>query len=116
MGLMELHSVPDPPETVAIAAAVAAAVDETIEALGCPKSDAAVVALARTVASTIDAMPGGSRVMMLGQTAPLLLKLLQELETRSVKRRSGARGGRPNQVAKLRAAHAATSAKRKRPG
>ena len=107
---MGLRSVPDPPET----AVIAAAVDETIEALGCPKSDAAVVALARTVATTIDAMPDGSRVMMMGQTAPLLLKLLQELETRATKRRSGSRGGRPNQVAKLRAAHAVATRKRAR--
>ena len=110
---MGVHAVPDPagtPET----AAIASAVDETIEALGCPKSDAAVVALARTVAETIDAMGPGQRGMMIGQTAPLLLKLLQELETRAVKRRSGARGGRPNGVAKLRAAHAQHPAVRKR--
>lgn len=107
---MAVHAVPDPPRRSAISQAV----NETIEALGCPKSDAAVVALARTVAETIDAMEGGQRGMMLGQTAPLLLKLLQELEGRAVKRRSGARGGRPNQVAKLRAAHAAATRKRAR--
>jgi hypothetical protein len=107
---MGLRALPDAAERPAIAEAV----DETIEALGCPKSDAAVVALARTVAETIDAMEAGQRGMMLGQTAPLLLRLLQELEGRAAKRRSGARGGRPNQVAKLRAAHAAATRKRAR--
>jgi len=107
---MGLRSVPDPAEKSRIAAAVA----ETIEALGCPKSDAAVAALARTVAETIDAMEGGQRGMMLGQTGPLLLRLLQELEGRAAKRRSGARGGRPNQVARLRAAHAVATKKRGR--
>lgn len=95
---------------------IAAAVDTTIEALGCPPADAAVVALARKVASVIDVMPDGQAGMMLGQTAPLLLKVLQELEDRSRKRRSGARGARPSGVAKLRASHAATVAKRAKTG
>ena len=95
---------------------IADAVEETIGALGCPPSDAAVVALARTVAATIDGMEGGQRGMMLGQTAPLLLKVLQELEDRSRKRRARPGAGRASKVAQLRAAHAASPAKRKRAG
>ena len=110
---MALTSVPDPPAKPP-RPTIAAAVDETIDALGCPKSDSAMVAAVRLVADTIDDMPAGQRGMMLGQTMPLLLKGLQELEARSVKRRSGQRGGRPSKVAQLRAAHAASPAKRKR--
>src|SRR5579859_5256609 len=110
MGDMGLHAVPDTAETVTIAAAV----DETVAALGCPKSDAALVALARRVAATIDAMSVGESCLMLGQTGPLLLRSLQELEARAARRRSAARVGRPNQVAKLRAAHAVATRKRGR--
>ena len=88
--------------------ALTAAVDQTIGALKCPPSDAAVIALARTVAGTIDAMPAGQRGMMLGQTGPLLLRTLQELEARAVKRRGGKREGPPGKVSQLRAAHAQT--------
>lgn len=109
---MTLAAVPDGAED----ARIAPAVEVTIEALACPKADAAVVALARAVAATIDGMEGGQRGMMLGQTAPLLLKVLQELEDRSRKRRSKPGGGRPNKVAQLRAAHAQSAAKRKRAG
>lgn len=110
--MVTVHAVPDSPE----AGPIGQAVEETIAALGCPPSDAAVVALARTTAATLDSMQPGQRGMMLGQTAPLLLKLLQELEQRAAKRRSGARGGRPNGVSQLRAAHAATKAKRAKAG
>lgn len=112
---MDLHAVPDEPEgpgTVTIAVAV----DETIAALGCPKSDAAVVALARKMATAIDDMEGEQLSLMIGQTAPQLLKVLQELEARSVKRKAAARSGRPNRVAGLRAAHANSPARRKRTG
>lgn len=106
-----LTPVPDPDPELPV---IAAAVEETIEALACPKSDAAVVALARTVASTIDAMPRGQKGMMLGQTAPLLLKVLQELEDRAAKRRARAGSGRPNRIAAQRATFAAAQAKRRR--
>lgn len=107
---MVLSAVPDLEPTML------AAVDATITALNCPPADAAVVALARKVARVIDVMPDGQAGMMLGQTAPLLLKTLQELEDRSRKRRSGSRGSAPSGVAKLRAAHAQSVAKRTRAG
>jgi hypothetical protein len=113
MAAMGVRAVPDPPAELP---KMAVAVDETIGALGCPASDAAVVALARTVAATIDGMQAGQRGMMLGQTAPLLLKVLQELEDRSRKRRAGSRRGRANPVADMRTAHATAASKRKRTG
>ena len=115
---MIVHAVPDEPEGQEDPATVtiATAVDETIAALGPPKSDAAVVALARKMASAIDGMAGDQLGLMIGQTAPQLLKVLQELEARSVRRKAASRSGRPNGVAKLRAAHAQSPAKRKRAG
>jgi len=113
MAVMDLHLVPDEPEdgrTVTIAAAV----DKTIAAIAPPDADAAVVALARKMASAIDDMQGDQLSLMIGQTAPQLLKVLQELEARSAKRRAAQRSARPNGVAKIRAAHAASPAKRKR--
>ena len=113
--LMELRAVPDEPEdpgTVTIAEAV----EETIAAIDPPKADAAVAALARKMASAIDGMHGDQLGLMIGQTAPQLLKVLQELEARAAKRRAAQRSSRPNGVAKIRAAHAASPAKRKRAG
>lgn len=107
---------PDGPEDPPGVPRMVPAVEVTIAALGCPDSDAAVVALARTIAATIDGMQGGQRGMMLGQTAPLLLKTLQELEDRSRKRRARSATGRPSKVAQLRAAHAASPGQRRRAG
>jgi hypothetical protein len=110
-----LSAVPDPsaqePDPT-----IAAAVERTIKAVSPPASDAAVVALARKMATTIDEMSGAQAAAMIGQTAPQLLKVLQELDTRAEKRRSLARQGRPNKVSALRAAHAQSPAKRKRSG
>jgi hypothetical protein len=53
---------------------------------------------------------------MIGQTAPQLLKVLQELDARALKRQAAARSARPNRVSQLRAAHANSPAKRKRTG
>lgn len=110
---MGLRALPDPDPGLP---AIAQAVEVTIEALTCPQSDAAVVALARTIASTIDAMPPGQKGMMLGQTAPLLLKTLQELEDRAGKRRAASRSGRVNRVTAQRAAFAVAQSKRGRTG
>jgi hypothetical protein len=99
---MSVRPVPDLPDTLGILPAV----EVTIGALGCPPADAAVVALARTVAVTIDEMDDDQRAVMLGQTAPLLLKLLQELDTRAQRRRPQPGAGRANKVAQLRTAHA----------
>jgi hypothetical protein len=90
---------------------VAPAVAETLAAIDPPPADAAVVRLAEVVAATIDAMPDGQRGMMLGQTAPLLLKLLQELEDRARKRR-GNRPPGPNRLGQLRASSSAPGRKR----
>lgn len=112
---MSLSAVPDGPQAPGMVT-IAAAVDTTIAALAPPDADAAVVALARKMADAIDGMEGEKLALMIGQTAPQLLKVLQELEARSAKRRSAARSSRPSGVAKLRAAHAASPAKRKRAG
>lgn len=113
---MSVHAVPDNPEGQADSAEVAllVAVNETIRAIDPPASDAAVTALARKMASAIDGMQGDQLALMIGQTAPQLLKVLQELEVRAKARRSAARSQRPNKVANLRAAHAQSPAKRKR--
>lgn len=112
-GGMDLHAVPDAPEDPPT---IAAAVDETIAALAPPKGDAAVVALARKMATAIDDMKGEQLSLMIGQTAPQLLKVLQELDVRAAKRAAKSRQGRPNRVAALRNAHANSPAKRKRAG
>lgn len=118
MALMTLSAVPDEPEGQAAPAEVtlAAAVDSTIAALAPPAADAAVVALARKMAVTIDGMKGERLALMIGQTAPQLLKILQELEARSAKRRATQRSSRPSRVAGIRSAHAQSPAKRKRAG
>lgn len=115
MGGMDLHAVPGEPEDAALAT-VAAAVDKTIAAIGPPDADAAVVALARKMAAAIDGMEGEQLGLMIGQTAPQLLKVLQELDARAAKRAARSRQGRPNRVAQLRAAHAQSPAKRRRAG
>ena len=110
---MGLSAVPDPasePPTIA------AAVETTIGAIAPPDADAAVMALARKMASAIDGMQGEQLALMIGQTAPQLLKVLAELEARAQKRQASARAARPSQVSQLRAAHARHPAKRKRMG
>ncbi len=109
---VSVRPVPDLPDTLGILPAV----EVTIGALDCPAQDAAVVALARTVAVTIDEMDDDQRGMMLGQTAPLLLKLLQELEDRSRRRRSSSGGRKANPVQVMRSAHVTAASKRKRAG
>ena len=115
MALVDLHSVPDEPEPAA-EVSLAAAVDSTIAALAPPEADAAVTALARKMAAVIDGMEGERLALMIGQTAPQLLKVLQELEQRAARRRASQRPGRPSRVAQIRSAHAQSPAKRKRAG
>jgi len=112
---MDLHAVPDEPEDPA-AVTLVAAVDKTIAAIDPPASDAAVTALARKMASAIDDMHGEKLALMIGQTAPQLLKVLQELEQRAAKRRAARRSALPTPVDAIRAAHAASPAKKKRAG
>lgn len=110
---MGLSAAPDPaPELPTIAAAV----ETTIGAISPPAADAAVVALARKMASAIDGMQGEQLALMIGQTAPQLLKVLAELDARASRRQAAARAAKPSQVSQLRAAHAQHPAKRKRMG
>lgn len=86
-----------------------AAVQRTVTALDPPERDAALVALAEYVACVLDGLHGGLLDAMVGQTAPQLLKVLQELEGRSVRRAGRVAAGpvRRNKVAQLRAVHQA---------
>ena len=115
MAIVSLSAVPDEPQGPGVVT-LAAAVDETIAALDPPKADAAVTALARIMAQSIDDMGSEQKALMIGQTAPQLLKILQELEARAAKRRASQRSARPSRVAQIRAAHAQSPAKRRRAG
>jgi hypothetical protein len=87
------------------------ALARTVAAYDPPDSDAGLVRLAEVTAAAIDAMPAGVRATMLGQTAPLLLKLLVELDARAQRRQQPAKGA-PNRLQQLRAARAAVDARR----
>jgi hypothetical protein len=95
---------------------IAPAIAETVSALDPPPSDAAVVRLAEVVAGTIDGMEDGQRGMMLGQTAPLLLKLLQELEERARRRRAKDGKAGPNWLQQQRSARAAADTTKRKSG
>jgi len=115
---MNLAAVPppppdDPPEGQPT---IAVALELTITAIAPPDSDAVVVALARKMASAIDGMKGDQLALMIGQTAPQFLKVLQELEGRAAVRRKARQAAKPSGVSKLRASHAQTVAKRQRGG
>ena len=77
-----------------------------------PPTDDALVALARILAHSVDRMSDAERRAMLGQTAPQVLRVLNELETRAAKRRKPA-DGPPSRLAQLRAARAHSDAQRK---
>lgn len=97
-----------------------AAVAVTVAALGAPDSDRALVAVAETIAGTIDAMCTGERLSMLPQHTGQLVKVLAELEARAAKRRVPAEAERPaavaNPVHDLRRAHARRTARAGRAG
>ena len=82
---------------------VGPAVEQTVKALNAPDSDAALVALARRQAATVDAMPDGVAVAMLPQHSGQLLKTLAELQARAAKRGQAA-DARPSRLDALRAA------------
>lgn len=86
---------------------VTAALAQTVAAIGPPESDAALVRLAEVTAAAIDDMPPAVRAAMLGQTAPLLLKLLQELDQRARHRAQGRAPGSPSRLERLRSARGA---------
>jgi hypothetical protein len=91
-------------------------IEPTLAELEVPASDAPLLALARRMAATIDAMPDAMAGTMLPNHAGPFLKALAELEDRAAKRRARTGAGRPNRVSQLRAAHASTAARRKRTG
>jgi hypothetical protein len=72
-----------------------------------PESYAALVALVRILAHSVDRMSNQERAAMLGQTAPQVLRVLQELEKRAQARRGSDAGKAPNPVQEMRRAHAA---------
>ena len=80
------------------------ALEATVAAVGPPESDAALVALARVLAATLDRMTRAERAAMLGQTAPQLLRVLVELEARAARRRTPAPRAQASQLDRLRAA------------
>jgi len=88
------------------------ALDRAIEALGPPETDAALVALARILARTVDRMSNAERAAMIGQTAPQVLRVLVELEKRAQQRRGPERARTVNPVRDMRKAHAASARRR----
>jgi hypothetical protein len=82
---------------------LAPAVEGLGDALGAPAADAPLLALARRMAATIDAMPDGVAVAMLPNHAGPLIKVLAELEARANARRKPA-AGKPSRLNQLRAA------------
>jgi hypothetical protein len=82
---------------------LAPAVERTLAAVDPPESDAALVALARALAGSLDRMSQDERRAMLGQTVPQLLKVLVEIERRATVRRP-AEPPRVSQLDLLRAA------------
>lgn len=88
------------------------AVEQTVKALDPPESDAAVVALARILAKTVDRMSDSERAAMIGQTAPQVLRVLKELDDRSRRRAAAApQQGTSNPVREMRRAYAARRAR-----
>jgi hypothetical protein len=86
------------------------ALARTVAAIGPPESDAALVRLAEIVAGAIDGMSAAERRAMLGQTAPLVLKVLAELEDRRRRREGPPVAPRvENPVDAMRRAHATRS-------
>ena len=81
------------------------AVEQMVKAIDPPESDAPLLALARVLARTVDRMSDSERATMLGQTGPLVLKVLQELETRDRRRRVPDKPKAANPVHAMRAAH-----------
>src|SRR5258708_12083249 len=93
---------------------ISPALAETVAAIGPPEADAALVRLTAVVASSIDHMAPAVRDVMLGQTAPLLLKLLQELDKRAMRRQQPGKGG-PSGLQRLPEAPASMTEKARRP-
>jgi hypothetical protein len=82
------------------------AIERMVAATDPPDSDAPLLALARVIARTVDRMTDAERAAMLGQTGPLVLKVLQELETRDRRRRAPARPRAVNPVHSMREGYA----------
>lgn len=99
---------------------LAAAVKVTVDAIDPPSSDAALVAVAESIAETVDAMAPGQRMTLAPQHMGQLVKVLGELEARASKRRAPTapeRAAAPaNPVDDLRRAHARRVARSGRAG
>jgi hypothetical protein len=87
------------------------AVDAMTAAGDYPESDAPLLALARRLAASIDAMPDGVAAAMLPQFTGQLVKVLAELDARS-RRRGTAVPRQPSRLDQLRAARAASDSRR----
>jgi hypothetical protein len=83
------------------------ALERVVGAIDPPASDEALVALARTLARTIDRMTDDQRAVMAGQTCPQMLRILVELELRAAKRRRPP-ARQPSRLDALRETHAKT--------
>jgi hypothetical protein len=81
------------------------AFERTVRACDLGDGDAALVALGRVFAGTLDRMSNVERRAMLGQTAPLYLKVLLELESRSLARRKLPVKAGPSRLDQLRVAN-----------
>jgi hypothetical protein len=82
------------------------ALARTVEAIGAPESDLALIALTVVLANAIDRMSNDERSKMLGQTAPAYLRCLEALEQRAARRRVPAAREGANPVEQLRRQHA----------
>jgi hypothetical protein len=82
---------------------ISPALERTIAAVDPPDSDAALIALLRMLAGTLDRMSPAELRAMAGQTAPQLHRGLVELEARAARRRTPDRR-QPSQLDRLRAA------------
>lgn len=87
------------------------AVDAMTAAGDYPESDAPLLALARRLAASIDAMPEAVAVAMLPQHTGQLVKVLGELEARAGRRGTVA-PGQPSRLEQLRAARSASDRSR----
>jgi len=87
------------------------ALDRAIAATEPPDADAPLVALAMTLAGTLDRMSRAERRAMLGQTAPQLLRGLVELDRRAARRVKPVKRP-PSRLDEMRSARAASDARR----
>lgn len=88
------------------------ALERALAAADLPESDVALVALTKVLAAAIDRMSNDERARMLGQTAPLYLKALVELDRRAARRGEPERPAQPNWLEAQREARARRDTRR----